>query len=401
MNKQDIILELINVNKKYDDSYAVENFNLYVKKGEFITFLGPSGCGKTTTLRMIAGFEMPTSGQILLNGEDIAQLPPHKRPLNTVFQRYALFSHLDVYDNIAFGLKLKKVPYEVTDKAGNKVTKYRKYRRDEINEKVKIVDLVIVLLDARIPKSSFNPLLEEVLNNRKVLYVLTKKDKADSIETLKWLAYYEKQNKRAIALDARELKNSKVIVKEATNLLVEKRAKDLARGLKPRAIKTMIVGIPNVGKSTLINALVGKRVTAVGDKPGVTKVQQWIRINQDLELLDTPGVLWPKFDDQVIGLHLAITGGINDNILPIIDVATYFIDFLNKYYPNALTNRYQLDFTNLNAMEQLELIAKKQNYYLSNKEYDLERTALFILQEARSGYYGRFTLDRCGDETNN
>ena len=145
MNKQDIILELINVNKKYDDSYAVENFNLYVKKGEFITFLGPSGCGKTTTLRMIAGFEMPTSGQILLNGEDIAQLPPHKRPLNTVFQRYALFSHLDVYDNIAFGLKLKKVPYEVTDKAGNKVTKYRKYRRDEINEKVKkalkIVDL--------------------------------------------------------------------------------------------------------------------------------------------------------------------------------------------------------------------------------------------------------------------
>ena len=401
MNKQDIILELINVNKKYDDSYAVENFNLYVKKGEFITFLGPSGCGKTTTLRMIAGFEMPTSGQILLNGEDIAQLPPHKRPLNTVFQRYALFSHLDVYDNIAFGLKLKKVPYEVTDKAGNKVTKYRKYRRDEINEKVKIVDLVIVLLDARIPKSSFNPLLEEVLNNRNVLYVLTKKDKADSIETLKWLAYYEKQNKRAIALDARELKNSKVIVKEATNLLVEKRAKDLARGLKPRAIKTMIVGIPNVGKSTLINALVGKRVTAVGDKPGVTKVQQWIRINQDLELLDTPGVLWPKFDDQVIGLHLAITGGINDNILPIIDVATYFIDFLNKYYPNALTNRYQLDFTNLNAMEQLELIAKKQNYYLSNKEYDLERTALFILQEARSGYYGRFTLDRCGDETNN
>ena len=169
-----------------------------------------------------------------------------------------------------------------------------------------------------------------------------------------------------------------VIVKEATNLLVEKRAKDLARGLKPRAIKTMIVGIPNVGKSTLINALVGKRVTAVGDKPGVTKVQQWIRINQDLELLDTPGVLWPKFDDQVIGLHLAITGGINDNILPIIDVATYFIDFLNKYYPNALTNRYQLDFTNLNAMEQLELIAKKQNYYLSNKEYDLERTALFL-----------------------
>ncbi len=145
MANNDIILELKNVNKVFDDSYAVENFNLYVKKGEFVTFLGPSGCGKTTTLRMIGGFEVPTSGQILLNGEDIAQLPPYKRPLNTVFQRYALFPHLDVYDNIAFGLKLKKVPYEVTNKRGEKVTKFRHYTRDEIDTKVikalKIVDL--------------------------------------------------------------------------------------------------------------------------------------------------------------------------------------------------------------------------------------------------------------------
>ena len=145
MKKKDIILELINVNKMYDDSLAVENFNLYVQKGEFVTFLGPSGCGKTTTLRMIAGLEVPTSGEILLNGKDIAQLPPHKRPLNTVFQRYALFPHLDVYDNIAFGLKLKKIPYEVKDKNGNVEIKYRKYTRNEIDEKVikalKIVDL--------------------------------------------------------------------------------------------------------------------------------------------------------------------------------------------------------------------------------------------------------------------
>ncbi len=145
MDKKDIILELIGVNKKFDDSIAVENFNLYVKKGEFITFLGPSGCGKTTTLRMIAGLEMPTSGQILLNGNDIATLPPYKRPLNTVFQRYALFQHLDVYDNIAFGLKLAKIPYEKVNKKGEKITKFRHYTKDEINEKVKralkIVDL--------------------------------------------------------------------------------------------------------------------------------------------------------------------------------------------------------------------------------------------------------------------
>ena len=144
MTKKDVILELVNVNKSFNDSVVVENFNLYVNKGEFITFLGPSGCGKTTTLRMIAGLEIPTSGEILLNGENIANLPPYKRPLNTVFQRYALFSHLDVYDNIAYGLKLKKIPYTV-NKNGENVVKYRKYTREEINEKVKkalkIVDL--------------------------------------------------------------------------------------------------------------------------------------------------------------------------------------------------------------------------------------------------------------------
>ena len=143
--ENETILQLINVNKEFDGSVVVDNFNLDVKKGEFVTFLGPSGCGKTTTLRMIAGLEMPTSGQILLNGKDIAQLPPHKRPLNTVFQRYALFPHLDVYDNIAFGLKLKRIPCEYTDKNGNKKEKLRKYTREEIDAKIskalKIVDL--------------------------------------------------------------------------------------------------------------------------------------------------------------------------------------------------------------------------------------------------------------------
>jgi len=147
MENDNIILELKDIYKKFDDSdyYSVEDFNLKIKEGEFVTFLGPSGCGKTTTLRMIAGFENPTKGQILMNGQDIAELPPHKRPLNTVFQRYALFSHLDVYNNVAFGLKLKRIPYEKTDKNGNKITKYRKLSREDIDNKVrkalKIVDL--------------------------------------------------------------------------------------------------------------------------------------------------------------------------------------------------------------------------------------------------------------------
>ncbi len=265
----------------------------------------------------------------------------------------------------------------------------------EISEKVKIVDLVIVLLDARSPISSFNPLLKSTLNNKRCLYVLTKKDKADSKETTKWLEYYKKKGIKAISVDSRDLKNAKTVVKTCETLMEEKRKKDQLRGLKPRPIKTMIVGIPNVGKSTLINALVGKKVAAVGDKPGVTKVQQWIRINQNLELLDTPGVLWPKFDDQIIGLHLSITGAINDNILPILDIAYYFIDFLQKYYPDALAKRYDTDFINKTSEEILGEIAKSQNHYLANKELNLEKTALFIIQEYRSGYYGKITMDRC------
>ena len=145
MKKENVIIELIGVNKEYGSFTAVENFNLYVNKGEFVTFLGPSGCGKTTTLRMIAGFEIPTKGQILLNGEDITSLPPYKRPVNTVFQRYALFPHLDVYDNIAFGLKLKKVQRVVKDRHGHEKTKWVHLTQKEIDEKVvralRIVDL--------------------------------------------------------------------------------------------------------------------------------------------------------------------------------------------------------------------------------------------------------------------
>ena len=145
MADKNYIISLQGVTKSFGNNTVVDDFNLDITKGEFVTFLGPSGCGKTTTLRMIAGFETPTSGQILLNGEDITRIPPHKRPINTVFQRYALFPHLDVYDNVAFGLKLKKIPYEVTNKKGETVTKYRHYTREEIDEKVmralKIIDL--------------------------------------------------------------------------------------------------------------------------------------------------------------------------------------------------------------------------------------------------------------------
>ena len=261
----------------------------------------------------------------------------------------------------------------------------------EIGEKVKIVDLVVVLLDARSPESSFNPLLKETLKNKRCLYVLTKKDKADSKQTQNWLSYYENKGIKAISVDARDLKNAKVVIKAAEALMEEKRKKDAAKGLKPRPIKTMIVGIPNVGKSTLINALVGKRVAVVGDKPGVTKTQQWIKINQNLELLDTPGVLWPKFEDVEVGYNLALTGAIKDDIIHKDDLILYFLTFLKQHYKQALS--YYNVNEEMDNVEILDVIGKNKNY-IRNKEVEYERVYELILNDLRNLKLGRITLDR-------
>lgn len=259
----------------------------------------------------------------------------------------------------------------------------------EMDEKLKFVDLVIVLLDARVPKSSFNPEVYRKFQNKKILYVLTKKDKADSIDTNKWCEYYSKDGNMAVSVNAKASDASKIVSKAVIKLMEEKRKKDALKGIRPKALKAMVVGIPNVGKSTLINNLAGKKIASVGDKPGVTKSQQWIKLNQDLELLDTPGVLWPKFENPEVGFNLALTGAIKDNILPLEDVLKYGIQLLKRKYPGALEKRYEVTE---DEEDYLLKLGKTKKLY-TNSEIDYNRVCMLILNDLRNGYLGQITLD--------
>lgn len=263
--------------------------------------------------------------------------------------------------------------------------------KNEIIEKVKIMDIVYVLLDARIPYSSMNPMIDEVLKNRKKIYILTKADMADSNITSLWEKHFKENDIPSIVVDSISGLNIKRIESFSRELLQEKFLKEQARGMKKRPIRAMIVGIPNVGKSTLINKLVNKRATIVGNKPGVTKAQQWIRLNDNLELLDTPGVLWPKFEDKVVGIHLALTGAIKDEILPKEDLVFYLLKYLVKYYKNNIEKKYDIEIKDeFDPIEYVKEFLVKYN--IKNEDYD--RVYDIILNDFKNARIGRVSLDR-------
>ena len=263
--------------------------------------------------------------------------------------------------------------------------------KNEIIEKVKIMDILYVLLDARIPYSSMNPMIDEVLKNKKKIYILTKADMADSNITSLWEKHFKENDIPSIVVDSISGLNIKKIESFSRELLQEKFLKEQARGMKKRPIRAMIVGIPNVGKSTLINKLVNKRATIVGNKPGVTKAQQWIRLNDNLELLDTPGVLWPKFEDKVVGIHLALTGAIKDEILPKEDLVFYLLKYLVKYYKNNIEKKYDIEIKDeFDPIEYVKEFLIKYN--IKNEDYD--RVYDIILNDFKNARIGRVSLDR-------
>ncbi|MBU1141619.1 MAG: ribosome biogenesis GTPase YlqF [Firmicutes bacterium] len=263
----------------------------------------------------------------------------------------------------------------------------------QIKEKVNLMDIVLVLLDARLPSSSMNPELFKIIKHKPTLIIFNKMDLADEIILSQWIKHYENLGYATLKIDAQSGKNVSKIHEHAQKVLIERIERNRQKGLKDRPIRTMILGIPNVGKSTLINQLSKSSATRTGNTPGVTKAQQWIKLSDDFELLDTPGVLWPKFEDPKVGYHLAITGAIKDKILPEDEVVQYALKFLKAYYPQRLSDRYNIqDETDL--VEMLDIIGKQRGALLKGAEIDYQRVYSIVLTDIRNKQLGGLSFDR-------
>ncbi len=262
-----------------------------------------------------------------------------------------------------------------------------------MQEDIKLIDLVIEIVDARIPSSSRNPDIDKLANNKSRLVLLNKCDLADERVTREWINYFREKGFYTVMVNSRSgqgLKDINGVIKEACAAKIER---DRKRGIKNRPVRAMVVGIPNVGKSTFINSYTKKAVTKTGNKPGVTKGKQWIKLNSTLELLDTPGILWPKFEDQAVGLRLAFIGSIKDEIINIEELAVELVRFLKENYPGTLSERYGIDET-VEDVSVLADIAAARKFILKGNELNIEKAAIILMDEFRNGKLGRISLER-------
>ncbi|GEP78219.1 ribosome biogenesis GTPase YlqF [Staphylococcus carnosus] len=264
----------------------------------------------------------------------------------------------------------------------------------EVSQQLKKVDVVFELVDARIPYSSRNPMIDEVIQNKPRVVILNKKDMANLSEISKWEDYFRSKGYYPVAVDAKHGKGLKQVEQAAIEATKEKFERDKAKGLKPRAIRAMIVGIPNVGKSTLINKLANKAIAKTGNTPGVTKQQQWIKVGKSLQLLDTPGILWPKFEDQTVGKKLSLTGAIKDSIVHLDDVAIYGLDFFKEHDVEALQKNFNVDVdADAENMEWFDAIGRRRGALQRGNEVDYEAVIEMIINDIRNGKLGTHSFD--------
>ena len=266
--------------------------------------------------------------------------------------------------------------------------------RRQIKESLPLVDAVVEIVDARVPVSSRNPELPELIGQKPLMVILNKCDLADENATRRRIYELGKQGVTAIAVDCRSGKGLNAFAPTVRRMLSDKIEANAQKGMAGKPLRLMVVGIPNTGKSSFINRMAGKNKAKVADKPGVTRQNQWFSIGSGIELLDTPGVLWPKFDDPDVGLRLAFIGSVKDTILDIELIAARFLTIMNENYPERIKERYKLEFSpESEEFERLEMLARKRGMLISGGEPDTERAAVMLLDEYRAGKLGRITLD--------
>lgn len=267
---------------------------------------------------------------------------------------------------------------------------HMKKTRELIQSNLKMVDVVVEIIDSRIPMSSRNPIIDELIAGKRKIVVLGKSDLADETATKEWKTYFENEGNRTLALNLQSGENIKLLLKALES---EQTKRNEEKSFK-RPLRLMIVGVPNVGKSSLINRLIGRKSTQTGNRPGVTKGKQWVTLKNGMQLLDTPGILWPKFDDPNVGLNLAFCGSIKDDILGVADLAFELIKFLEKEYPENLISRYGIDEISEETIENMDAIALKRGFIMAGKRIDYDRTGRNVLDEFRSGLLGKITLEK-------